>query len=167
MKWVAVNSIHFNNQSACCDARTSLILFIIFRFIVDLIDSLGGRSADASTESEAQLKKSVINFFASDAPKISTEMEEFEFELLKTELLTQPIEKEGSQLFQRKTSTGSSIKKVSAISCILFFRTWIAFQKSEKRTLYFAGWFEKMKLVFKTWWNLKKNFNTFGTYFHL
>jgi hypothetical protein len=61
----------------------------------------------------------VINFFASDAPKLSKEMEEFEFELLKTELLTQPIEKDGSQLFHRKLSTGSWIKKVSVQGVIV------------------------------------------------
>jgi hypothetical protein len=61
----------------------------------------------------------VINFFASDQPKHSKEMEEFEFELLKTELLTQPIEKDGSQLFHRKSSTGSWIKKVSVQGVIV------------------------------------------------
>jgi len=41
-------------------------------------------------------------------------MEEFEFELLKTELLTQPIEgKDGAQLFHRKVSlTSAGLKKV-------------------------------------------------------
>lgn len=58
----------------------------------------------------------MIDFFASDAQKIPKEMEDFEFELLKAELLTQPIEKEGSQLFHRKVSLGSSwIKKVSKV----------------------------------------------------
>lgn len=35
-------------------------------------------------------------------------MDEFEFELLKVDLLTQPVEKEGNQLFQRKVSTLST-----------------------------------------------------------
>lgn len=145
-KRVAANSIHFNVPVTTQD----LWFFFISRFIVDLIDSFGGRSAAASAESEAQLKKSVINFFASDEAKISTEMEEFEFELLKTELLTKPIEKEGSQLFQRKASTGSWIKKVSAVNWIWFFCKWIEFlKKSEKFASYFAGWREKIRLVSK------------------
>lgn len=41
-------------------------------------------------------------------------MEKFEFELLKAELLTQPMEKDGNQLFHRKASQNSSwLKSVS------------------------------------------------------
>jgi hypothetical protein len=89
-----------------------------FRFVVDLIDTFSDRWKTTSTESETRLKQSVIDFFASNAQPISKEMEEFEFELLKAELLTQPIEKEGSQLFHRKlnSSLGSSlVKKVSKV----------------------------------------------------
>lgn len=94
-----------------CEENWSILCF---RFVVDLIDGFGGRWTTASTESETRLKQSVIDFFASDAQKNPKEMEEFEFELLKAELLTQPIEKEGSQLFHRKASLGTSwIKKVS------------------------------------------------------
>lgn len=90
-----------------------------FRFIADLIDSFGGRWTTTPTESETRLKQSVIDFFANDSQKVPKEMEEFEFELLKAELLTQPIEKEGSQLFHRKASLGSSwIKKVSKMLLI-------------------------------------------------
>lgn len=82
----------------------------ICRFIVGLIDFFGIRK----TTTETQLKQSVIKLFVKDAQKTSDEMEEFEFELLKAELLTQPIEKEGNQLFHRKVSLNSSwIKSVS------------------------------------------------------
>ena len=88
-----------------------------FRFVVDLIESFGGRwtSSSASDTENKKAKKSVIKFFFCGSEKKFGEMEEFEFELLKTELLTQPLEKDGNQLFHRNTSW---IKKVSLlISC--------------------------------------------------
>lgn len=80
------------------------------RFIVDLIDTISGRW-QTSTDNENRLKQSVINLFV-DSTKPPEEMEEFEFELLKAELLTQPMEKDGSQLFHRNTSW---LRKVSEI----------------------------------------------------
>lgn len=80
------------------------------RFIVDLIDTISGRW-QTSTDNENRLKQSVISLFV-DSTKPPEEMEEFEFELLKAELLTQPMEKDGSQLFHRNTSW---LRKVSEI----------------------------------------------------
>lgn len=96
--------------------RNKFTLFFSFRVIANIIDSFGGRWTTTSTETETRLKQSVIDFFSNEEQKVPKEMEEFEFELLKAELLTQPIEKEGSQLFQRKASLGSSwVKKVSKV----------------------------------------------------
>lgn len=85
--------------------------FALCRFIVDLIDTISGRW-QTSTDNENRLKQSVINLFVKDSAKPPEEMEEFEFELLKAELMTQPMEKDGSQLFHRNTSW---LRKVSEI----------------------------------------------------
>lgn len=89
-----------------------------------IIETLAGRRT-ASSETETQIKRSVISFFA----KEPVEMEDFEFELLKAELLLpeQSIDADSSQLFHRKvkqssawTKTVSSKKKSSTLVFVVW-----------------------------------------------
>lgn len=90
--------------------------FLSFRFLFDLIHTLGKRW-HFSTETENKPKQSETSLFATDQLTTPEDMEEFEFERLKEELLTQPMEKEGNQLFHRKLSrTSSWIREVSFCS---------------------------------------------------
>lgn len=81
------------------------------RFLADLVDSFGGRR---KTEAHNQLKPSVRSLFSEDVKSAASKMEEFDFELLKEELLTQPIDKEGSQLFHRNSTAGLWLRNVSS-----------------------------------------------------
>lgn len=80
--------------------------------MVDLIDTIGGRWQSTTSDNEHRVKRSFAQLFAKDSQKIAEEeMEEFDFELLKADLLTQPMEKDGNQLTQRNVP--SWIRNVS------------------------------------------------------
>lgn len=68
------------------------------RFLVDLIDSFAERWHWES------IKAKCDKFTIKEKRNVVDDMDDFEFELLKAELLTQPMEKNGSQLFHRKSS---------------------------------------------------------------
>lgn len=88
---------------------------VIFRFLADLVDSFGWCQ---KTKARNQLKLSVKSLSKGDFKIATSEMEEFDFELLKEELLTQPIEgkvdKEGGQLFHRNSAAGLWLRNVSS-----------------------------------------------------